>query len=660
MLGTETLKRIFTALKKGNPILFFATLFFLIVAIWLFVFSYHDPKVFLLINHYKAKWIKYHQPVEIHSWAGAKFHRIFRKRFYVARAPNSAFLEVHAFRDAAVVLDKKRLLNYKGTFDEWRQPKIIDISSHTSTGEHEILIFVENENAPPAVLAYCEEISLYTDTSWEVSRDGKKWSPAISVDEKQPIPLSRFYPKTYKAISSKLPYILPLFALVFTLTLMKTREHTLSFLKDFHIKPAHLRFLLIISLAVLGINNLIKLPLHYGFDVPSHLDYIRYIVEKRKLPLATEGFMMYHTPLYYILSSPFYLIFDKLFSPETAERLLRLISIACGIIQVELCFRALRYAFPQKENLQSLGILIGALLPINVYGCQAVGNEAFAGCLISVVMVMCFHLIKTRGNVTRCFLLTLGLFAGLAILAKMTAIIILPAILLLLIYLYPLSKPSIKSHAITIAIPIIVAVIISFWFFARNRILLGSFNIGDWNQNIFLNYWQDPGYRTIKQFYRFGSSLITPVFTAVYGFWDGLYSTLTMDGYLGSADTYELRPPWNYGWLFSGPILGIVPSLSIIIGFFRALFKPKESFANCAFFSAVVLAIYISAMIFHFLQVPFYSSIRATYMIGTITCMGTLAAYGVEPGLQNPWSRGFIYAWLVCWVFAVYTAYFII
>lgn len=654
----NTIKQIVERIRE-NVLLFCVTLSLFLLALGLFIHSYSDPKVFLLVHHDKAQWIRYNQPVEIHSWAGATYHRIFRKRFYVPNKPDYAYLEVYAFRNTAVVLDNQRIINYKTSLDEWREPRVIDISPYLSVGEHEILIFVENENAPPAVLGYCKEISLYTDSSWESSRDGEKWSRAISVDEKLPIPLSYFYPKTYEALFSRLPYLLLLFAWVFAFTILSSRDNFPSFIKKISVTPSHLRFSIMIALAVLGVNNLIKLPLHYGFDVPSHLDYIRYIVEKRKLPLANEGFMMYHTPLYYLFSSPFYFIFSKLFASATTERLLRLISIMCSIIQVELCFRASRYAFPKKENLQIISLLVGALLPINVYGSQTVGNEAFAGCLISTVLVMCFHLIKTNGEMSRRFLVILGVFSGLAILAKMTAIILLPVILLLLLYIYPLKKSIVKNNTISVFSPIIVALAVSSWFFVRNRLLLGSFNIGDWDQNIFLNYWQDPGYRTIKQFYCFGASLITPVFTAMYGFWDGLYSTLTMDGYLGSADTYELRPPWNYNWLFSGPLLAIVPLVGIIMGFIRALFNPKKSIENCALFSSVMLAVYISAMMFHFLQVPFYSSVRATYLMGALTCMGILSAYGLDMVLHHPLAKAFIYACVACWASGVYLAYFI-
>lgn len=645
---------------RENVLLFCVTLSFFLLALGLFIHSYSDPKVFLLVHHDKAQWIRYNQPVEIHSWAGATFHRIFRKRFYVPNKPSYAYLEVYAFRNTAVVLNNERIINYKTSLDEWREPRVIDIAPYLSMGENEILIFVENENAPPAVLAYCKEISLYTDSSWESSRDSEKWSRAISVDEKLPIPLSYFYPKTYDALFSRLPYLFPLFALVFVFTVLSGRINPPSFIKKISVTPSHLRFSIMIALALLGVNNLIKLPLHYGFDVPSHLDYIRYIAEKRKLPLANEGFMMYHTPLYYLFSSPFYLIFSKLFASETTERLLRLISIMCGIIQVELCFRASKYAFPQRGNLQIISLVVGAFLPINIYGSQTVGNEAFAGCLISIVLVMCFHLIRTKGNVARRYLLMVGLCAGLAILAKMTAIILLPMILLLLLYLYPLNKLTVKNHTISVFPPIIVALVVSSWFFIRNRFLLGSFNIGDWDQNIFLNYWQDPGYRTIKQFYRFGASLITPVFTAMYGFWDGLYSTLTMDGYLGSADTYELRPPWNYNWLFSGPLLTIVPLIGIVTGFFRAMLNPKKSIDNCTLFSSLMLAVYLSAMMFHFLQVPFYSSVRATYLMGALTCMGILSAYGLDMVLRQPLAKAFIYACVACWASGVYLAYFIL
>ena len=76
------------------------------------------------------------------------------------------------------------------------------------------------------------------------------------------------------------------------------------------------------------------------------------------------------------------------------------------------------------------------MIPINIYGSQWVGNEAFAGCLTSVVLVMCFSLIRSGPSRSRWFLPVLGLVLGLAILSKMTAIMLAPPIFALLIYMF--------------------------------------------------------------------------------------------------------------------------------------------------------------------------------------------------------------------------------
>ena len=39
------------------------------------------------------------------------------------------------------------------------------------------------------------------------------------------------------------------------------------------------------------------LPVAMGFDILGHLAYIDFLLERRALPLATDGWSMYHPPL---------------------------------------------------------------------------------------------------------------------------------------------------------------------------------------------------------------------------------------------------------------------------------------------------------------------------------------------------------------------------
>src|SRR5205823_3989281 len=54
---------------------------------------------------------------------------------------------------------------------------------------------------------------------------------------------------------------------------------------------------------VLFSNNVSKLPPLFGFDRDGHLDYINYILQKKALPLADDGWQMYQPPLFYLLAA---------------------------------------------------------------------------------------------------------------------------------------------------------------------------------------------------------------------------------------------------------------------------------------------------------------------------------------------------------------------
>ena len=95
---------------------------------------------------------------------------------------------------------------------------------------------------------------------------------------------------------------------------------------------------------------------------------------------------MFQPPLYYLLAAAVYQSFLSLFSAETVIRILKLLSFLCGMVQVEICYRTLRNAYPGKESLQVIGTLLGGLLPMNLYLSQSLGNEPLVGCLTALLI----------------------------------------------------------------------------------------------------------------------------------------------------------------------------------------------------------------------------------------------------------------------------------
>ena len=192
---------------------------------------------------------------------------------------------------------------------------------------------------------------------------------------------------------------------------------------------SQVRWFLIILWGILALNNIRQVPLYIGMDAQDHYDYISYVLEKGRLPLATEGWQMFQPPLFYMVCA---LILESLRNSVGAATLVLLprgINLFCGLLQVEFCYRALRYVWPQREDLQAIGTVLGGLLPMNIYISQVVGNEPMAAAFSGIAVVMALGLISKRSVPSgwSCFLL--GIVVGLGVLTKPTPFLLIPPIL---------------------------------------------------------------------------------------------------------------------------------------------------------------------------------------------------------------------------------------
>jgi hypothetical protein len=343
---------------------------------------------------------------------------------------------------------------------------------------------------------------------------------------------------------------------------------------------------------------------------------------------------------------------------------LRVFPLVCGAIQIELCWRALRYAFPGREDLQIVGTLVGGLLPMNLYISQVIGNEPLAGCLSAMVVVLIIRYLRLPSQHRWPAFAFMGLFLGLAMLTKVTAVLLVPPVLLAITYgglaEHDRVKQGLVAAFMRIAVVLGVAFLVSGWYYTRNYLEMGRFFIGGWDASRGIVWWQDPGYRTLEQFYTFGESLFYPVYSAVTGIWDSLYSTFWMDGFLSGICLYDFRPPWNYGFMFAGTWFALLPSAAIAIGALASIVNPLREDKRVSFFCTLCVGIYLSAILYLFLTVPTYSTGKATYALGLIPCFAVLCAEGFNILTKRPFLKATVYGIVVCWAFAVYVTYFII
>jgi hypothetical protein len=243
----------------------------------------------------------------------------------------------------------------------------------------------------------------------------------------------------------------------------------------------------------------------------------------------------------------------------------------------------------------------------------------------------------------------------LATLAKMTAALLTPVVIASLAFMAWRAHRSAGGVVRHVAAAAALALAIAGWWYVRNWIELGKPFVGGWDwKAVNQIWWQDPGYRTIAQFDRFGRALVRPAFAAVDGFWDAAYSSMWTDGLLSGC---LFVPPWNTGFMSACSWFALPITIAMAIG---AICPVHPSIRCARFVCSASLLLFLVAMLALFLRLPTYSTAKATYMLGLLPCFGLLAAIGCVPIQRNVYTRALVYGWISCSCLCAYFAYFVI
>ncbi|HEY8156368.1 MAG TPA: glycosyltransferase family 39 protein [Myxococcota bacterium] len=624
------------------------------------VWKMRDPAVVFLADENGAQWIRHDEPFRLAPRRVQKQIVGFGKSIDVGAGRERAILHVRALRSLKVLVDGALVFSTPEDPVPWNQRHAIDLAPRLSPGRHEIALMVGNSTGPPSVLAYSEELGIRTGPDWEASLDGARWTAARSASQIHSSELSREFPRVDQAFFATLPVLGFAFLIVFWMVALR-REGGVS------IEPSVLRWFLLAAWALLGINNLVKLPLHLGFDAFGHMDYIRVIAEQHRLPLPTEGWMMFQAPLYYLISAPLYALGTQLFEPETVFRLLRLVPLACGLAAIEVVYRSLRSLWPADPGRQRVGLLFAALCPMGLYLSVFVGNEMLFALLLAAVLALTMRLLQDpAATIRRRLPLAIGVLLGLALLTKLTALALTPPVLVALAWASWRSAEGsslnrARRAAITVAGVACIELLLAGWYYARNWIELGRLVwVGNEPDRGGIAWWQDPGYRTWGQLFRFGESLVYPIKSAAIGFPDGIHSSFSLDSHLSAMLDFADRPPWNYDFMLGGAWWGLVPVALMGIGLLFATRSENAATRRVVWFSGACLVVTYTAIIQNFLQVPYWCVIKATYTLGLLPCYAVLVAAGFGALARGRIARGVAYGSLACWGLSAYLAYFVI
>ncbi len=607
-------------------------------ALWLSWKARHSNAIQFLPNHRPAQWIVYPSFFSPKERPRIELDTRFRHEFFLKEQPGNAKLSWRAFTRCTLEVNGAQVSLPKESRERWKELLTVDVSKLLHSGENRLEVTVYNEAGPPALWLSLEGngFSIFSDNSWDASYAGAVWRRARVA--RTPASIMKGSPlEGGESLGSSLAACWPrllLFAFLsagllaggaWWLKRAKASEQTFGVFAD----PAAACLAgVILMWMLLFIHNADLLPRTVGFDAQSHMDYINYIQERGRLPLADEGITMYNPPLYYLVAASVLGICSLKTTDFAGIVVLRYLALLIGLVHLLLVFGSLRLIFPRQSGRQVVGLLLAGFLPAQLYLSHYVTNEVLLGALVTATLYVCLRALQDEQPSSARFA-GVGAVLGLALLTKFTAVLVVPFVMgAIALRRFQTTPRDVRAWLRTAGLTILTCLMVCGWHYARVWAHFGKPLVGNWEPGSGQFGWQDPGFRTSGYFLRFGESLSKPLFSGQASFMDAIYSTLWGDGYCGGVSALILRSPWNYELMTAGYLLALLPTVLIGVG---AVIFLRRFVLNPTTEGLLLngLAWSFVAALFHMaLKFPTYALVKAFYGLLILLPVCTFGALG--------------------------------
>jgi len=615
----------------------------------------NDPGINFLSRHRHVEWIVFPAAVDARAYGFASLDATFRREFTLEKQPVAAQMSLRAMRRAEVKINSTPV--QFPPISNWKKIATIDVASLLHRGTNVIEARVFNHNGPPALWLSLttEGLSLRTDETWETSFTGSSWRRAVlTTKPRAPGPGNPIAggEHTLDAVKKAWPFWILLGLIAGSASLVWRRGFK---------NPTPMREIIVLLIMVglwllLFWNNNRLLPFHRGFDSKPHLDYISYVQQHRSLPLPTEGWEMYQPPLYYIIAATSLSVCHLSVGDQLSMSVLRWLGAFFGIAAFALVFVSLRLLLSVRAAF--VGLLLAAFLPMHLYMAHYVTNEMLAATLATATLYFCLRLLKS-GTPRALQFAWVGLALGATMLTKATGVLLLPIVLAAIAGNLFAARVEIAVALRNLALLLAACFAVCGWYYARIWLKFGTPLVGNWDVITGFTWWQEPGYRTVPDYLRFGRSLVDPLFSGLAGVADGVYSTLWGDGLGGGVSSLSIV--WNQNQLVAGYLLALIPAALILIGtviaIARFIRKPSSELFLLLGFSTVI----VLGLIFMTLRIPSYAQAKAFYGLAALTPLCFFGALGWETlTLVRPGWRFVSSIFLLVWAINSFASYWIV
>ncbi len=646
--------------------------------VWFWAASRFDPSVAFLDRRDGSDWIEYPLP----RYAAARpamleLRADFRREFRLEQLPGRAVLRIRGFQNPVVHVNETEVALPAGD-RSWKHVRKLDVAEYLEPGENTLRVSVFNMRGPPALWLVLDagNVVIRSDERWTASLLGSIERPARRAGDTEAAfeatdPLTRLIPedlvqrveqpRPWKALARLWPGLLVFGLFGAAAAGLMTFGAGAAAADSF--SGGHWTVALVavaILWGALGFHNHPLLAPFHGFDSADHVDYIGFIQEHRRLPLPDEGKQTFQTPLFYGSSAALLGVIGLDAHDPAAAAVLRGVTLLLGVAQIGLILLILRQLFPQNVRRQLFGLALAAFLPVHFYMFQYVTNEGMASVLMLGSVYLCLRALRSE-KPSAAALALLGVVAGLAVLAKLTAVLLV-AVVLGIVGLHAAGRRVSPAGVVkTAGVFLLVTIAVCGWYFAFVWSEFGRPVIGGWDSATqYGAWWQDPGRQTADYFFGFGESLALPRMAGFESFADGLYSTLWGDALGGGVGSVLFRPPWNEQAMAAGYLLSLLPSFAMLVGAVAAI-RHWYRRRSLSWLLVLGLAFAMFFGLIHLnLTVPFIASPKIFYGLSAMACLCAFGAWGLDLlAGQRKWSSILIVAALSMWAGNSYLTYWI-
>lgn len=606
-----------------------------------------DPEIRFLVPSWKAGWALCPQQEIVRSGNHPFFEDVaFANDFLLEDLPRTLTLRIRAFKEMEVLLNGKKLIPVRNV-SNWKKRTVFNLAPFVQLGRNHLQVRVKNSTATPALLVESPDF-LKTQGRWTAAT-GPPFTSFLPVarpgdHSPRPGPLQKW--KGWSWANWLVLFWLAGVAAGGIWTIMRCG---LKPNRAGRIPPPIPRWAVKgVPLVLLGLcfflnwMNVSRFPYQKStFDPKGHVNYVKRMATDLRPPLPTEGWEMYHPPLYYALAAQVYKYsqsWDSRIKPQDALKNVQVFSFFIGFGLAILCFFFARRAYPDNPPAQWIALGFGAFLPMSLYVNPLISNEAFSATLIACVIYFLFLWIEKKELSLR-HAVFLGFLSGLALLSKYTALFAFLAGTASF-GLRALSSRQKKAWMMLLVF-LMLTLSVCGWFYARNWMIYKTPFIGNWDEGL-SPYIRKPTFRSLDFYLGFGSVFFhTPKLAMWATGPDGIYASLWADAHLNLIKKDHPRLNSTLLLMSIMLILAAMPSMAIILGlgasalsvFRRPALNKDLVIVAVSIWTWIALAIYM-------LKNPVYTVSKAHYFLSLVPVLGVFLVRGRELlGLHARWLR---------------------